>query len=256
MPEQNETVAETVELIDHRMRMTHSPTIGKLVEALCKAQLKFKPILKQTENAAFTRGSRVSYYADLAAYIDATQEALASEGLAVLQWPDVSPEAKNMTLESMLAHSSGEWMRSTLTLPALGRDGFTPQSCGSSITYARRYSYAAITGCAAEDDDGNAATGIGSKEAAKKTGDSKIAEANAPRVKEGAALFYVWNDEEQKAYLTGDKELMALNKELLLSLGKWNAKEGAIIYNSDSFESLKYELEQRKVPLKALQKAS
>ena len=94
------------------------------------------------------------------------------------------------------------------------------------------------------------------KTAARNVAAAKLAEANAPKLKEGAALFYVWNDEEQKAYLTGDKELMALNKELLLSLGKWNAKEGAIIYNSDSFESLKYELEQRKVPLKALQKAS
>lgn len=173
--------------------VTHSPTIGKLVLALAKAQLNFKAVLKQNENEAFKRGGRVSKYADLATYIDATQEALAKEELVVLQWPDVTPEAKSMTLVSILAHSSGEWMRGRLTLPAMGRDGFTAQSCGSSITYARRYSYAAITGCASEDDDGNAASGRGTSEAAKEVGDAKVAALKSKKANgEGAtALFYV-----------------------------------------------------------------
>jgi hypothetical protein len=173
--------------------VTHSPTIGKLVLALAKAQLNFKPVLKQNENAAFTRGNRVSYYADLATYIDATQEALAKEELVVLQWPDVTPEAKSMTLVSILAHSSGEWMRGRITLPATGRDGFTAQSCGSSITYARRYSYAAITGCASEDDDGNAASGRGTAEAAKEVGERKVAELKKKANGEPTPtmLFYV-----------------------------------------------------------------
>src|SRR5437762_3238502 len=132
-------------IFEQVFEVSHSPTIGKLIESLAKAQLNFKPVLKQNENAAFTRGNRISYYADLATYIDATQSALATEGLVLTQWPDVSPGAKSMTLVSILAHSSGEWMKGRLTLPALGRDGFTAQSCGSSITYARRYSYAAIT---------------------------------------------------------------------------------------------------------------
>lgn len=170
-------VVETpkLELIE-AWEVTLSPGwTGKLIEALAKAQLKFKPVLKQVENAAFTRGARISKYADLAEYIDATQSALAEQGLVVTQWPDVSPEAKSMSLVSYLMHSSGEWMRGKLTLPAIGRDGFTPQSCGSSITYARRYSYAAITGCASEDDDGNAASGRGSSEAAQAVGEAKVA---------------------------------------------------------------------------------
>lgn len=192
--------AETIEAIapvslEPVYEVTHSPTIGKLVLALAKAQLNFKAVLKQNENEAFKRGGRVSKYADLATYIDATQEALAKEELVVLQWPDVTPEAKSMTLVSILAHSSGEWMRGRLTLPAMGRDGFTAQSCGSSITYARRYSYAAITGCASEDDDGNAASGRGTSEAAQDVGKAKVAElkakkANGAPAEAPTALFY------------------------------------------------------------------
>ena len=46
---------------------------------------------------------RISHHADLATDIDATQEALASEGLVVMQWPGVSLDAKSMTLVNILA---------------------------------------------------------------------------------------------------------------------------------------------------------
>lgn len=187
---------------EQRWEVSLSPIwTGKLIEALAKAQLKYKPVLKTQENEAFSRGLRKSKYADLVEYIDATQAALAEHGLVVTQWPDVSPQAKSMSLISYLMHSSGEWMRGKLTLPALNRDGFTAQSCGTAITYARRYSYAAITGCASEDDDGNAASGQGSKAAAQEVAKGKIAEAHQsldPKVREIASraeapttLFYV-----------------------------------------------------------------
>lgn len=196
---QNKQVESPMETV---FEITRSATFGKLVAALAKAQLRFKPILKQNENAAFTRGTRISYYADLATYIDATQEALASEGLVVMQWPDVSLDAKSMTLVSILAHSSGEWIQGRLSLPALGRDGFTAQSCGSSITYARRYSYAAITGCAAEDDDANAASGRGTSEAAQEVGKRKVEDLKAKQnggIKP-TTLFFTYPDRHNGNY--------------------------------------------------------
>jgi len=247
--------------------VTMSPSIGKLVLALAKAQLNFKAVLKQNENEAFARGTgptrKVSKYADLATYIDATQEALAKEELVVLQWPDVTPEAKSMTLVSILAHSSGEWMRGRLTLPATGRDGFTAQSCGSSITYARRYSYAAITGCASEDDDGNAASGRGTSEAAQTVGKKKVDDlktkleqsieiANANKNGE-PALFYVWYDESQSAEITGADSLKTAHKDLLGPLYSKAAR--AIMANADELESLKYQFEQRGVRFRALPRA-
>jgi ERF superfamily protein len=246
---EEQKLPETVTL-ESVFEVTHSETIGKLVLALAKAQLQFKPIFKQTENAAFVRAGKASKYADLATYIDATQEALAKEELVVLQWPDVTPDAKTMTLESILAHSSGEWMRGRLTLPALGRDGFTAQSCGSSITYARRYSYAAIVGAASEDDDANAASGRGTSEAAQEVAKAKI-EALRPS---GSvpALFYVWFDESQTAEITGDVGLKKANEDLLKPLKLGNK----LIASADQLEGLKYQFEQRKVEFRPLKAAN
>lgn len=230
--------------------VTHSPTIGKLVLALSKAQLGFKSVLKQNENAAFTRGERKSYYADLATYIDATQEALAKEELVVLQWPDVTLDAKSMTLVSILAHSSGEWMRGRLTLPALGRDGFTAQSCGSSITYARRYSYAAITGCAAEDDDGNNASGRGTTEAAQAVGQAKIADlkkkANG-KPEPVSALFFTEPPSQNghfaewlniPEYLTAKPDQEESLRMLFTSHGAKKTKAGTALVPTEKMQSL------------------
>ena len=236
--------------------VTHSPTIGALVKALAKAQLSFKPVLKQVDNEAFKRNGKASKYADLAEYIDATQESLAKNELVVMQWPDVAQDAKAMTIESLLCHGSGEWMRGRLTLPALGRDGFTAQSCGSSITYGRRYSYAAITGCASQDDDGNAASGRGSAEEAQAVGEAKIAELRAKQAGNASnsvpSLFYTLFDESQTAEITVRLGLMKANEDLLrpLKLGK------QLIANADQLEALKYELDQRKVNFKALKVAN
>ena len=52
-------------------------------------------------------------------------------------------------------HESGEWIESTITVPMSKNDA---QGYGSAITYARRYSLAAITGLPQEDDDGNEAS--------------------------------------------------------------------------------------------------
>lgn len=151
-----------------------SPSIGKLVESLAKAQLAYDPALKDTKNPAYTN----SKYADLASIISATQPHLAAEGVAVIQMPHSEfgeGDAKKITVTTMLAHSSGEWIASDLTLPAMMREKFDSQSCGSAITYAKRYGYSAMTGVAPEeDDDGNKASGVGSKEAAHAVATEKL----------------------------------------------------------------------------------
>lgn len=246
--------------------VTHSPTIGELVKALAKAQLSFKPVLKQVDNAAFMRGGKASKYADLAEYIDATQESLAKNELVVMQWPDVSPDAKTMTIESLLCHGSGEWMRGRLTLPALGRDGFTAQSCGSSITYGRRYSYAAITGCASQDDDGNAASGKGTAEAAAAVGAAKIEElkrktkkTQEPRKSPPEHMTYALPESHNghRAYLTNVKEfgegLNEVAAEGLRQILKKYAKPdkaGLLYVEGDALTDLVAELRESSVELR------
>jgi hypothetical protein len=57
-------------------------------------------------------------------------------------------------VETILAHSSGEWVSSTLAVPLTKADA---QGLGSAITYGRRYALAAIVGVCPADDDGEAA---------------------------------------------------------------------------------------------------
>ena len=134
--------------------MNSSPSIATLAAALVDAQKEFSPAVKAKANPAF----KGSLYVDLASAIDAAQPALLKHGIAVLQGASGDVAQQSVTITTRILHSSGEWIEDALTLPAVNHTGFTAQSAGSAITYARRYSYMAILGFAPEDDDGNAAS--------------------------------------------------------------------------------------------------
>lgn len=124
--------------------MTSSQTIGKLAEALCKAQADMKPAVKEAENPFFH-----SSYADLATVSKAVFPVLTKHGLSISQ---ITEGEGSVT--TILMHTSGEWISGTLSLKPVKVD---PQGIGSAITYARRYALSAICGLATEDDDdGNA----------------------------------------------------------------------------------------------------
>lgn len=125
-----------------------SSAIGKLVAALAKAQGSIEGASKDKTNPHFK-----SDYADLASVWAACRAQLSKNKLAVIQ--TTSADGHKVTVETVLAHSSGEWISGTLTMTAQQN---TPQAIGSCITYARRYALAAMVGVAPEDDDGNAAT--------------------------------------------------------------------------------------------------
>ncbi len=124
-----------------------SENIGNLATALAEAQGKMQGAAKDSANPFFK-----SRYADLASCWEACRAALSKSGLAVIQTPRAT--ADGIEVETMLAHSSGEWVSETLSLPVQKSDA---QGIGSAITYARRYSLCAIVGVAPEDDDGNQA---------------------------------------------------------------------------------------------------
>ncbi len=54
----------------------------------------------------------------------------------------------------MLAHSSGEWIKGELWMPAAKRDA---QGFGSALSYARRYCLSSTVGLGTDDDDGTVA---------------------------------------------------------------------------------------------------
>jgi hypothetical protein len=121
----------------------------EIAQAFIKAKREFAPALKCATNPQFK-----SKYADLAACLEAVEDALLNNNIALYQ--ETSPDDTGVTVETILLHESGESIRSgKLHVPASKHD---PQGYGSALTYARRYSLMAACGIAPEDDDGNAAS--------------------------------------------------------------------------------------------------
>ena len=129
------------------MNAIHSDQVNELFTALAKAQ-------GEMQNAAFNRVNPAfkSKYADLSAVRDATMPALTKNGLSLVQVTTLN--TTEMLLITRLGHTSGQWLQSVYPIPVSDR----PHIMGSALTYARRYSWAAICGVASEEDeDGNAA---------------------------------------------------------------------------------------------------
>jgi hypothetical protein len=130
--------------------VNHSPEIGKLAGALAKAQAKIKAAAFDRVNPHFK-----NKYATLNSVIDAIRAELTANEIAVIQGTDTADDGA-LICETMLVHSSGEWIKSALRLHP--RDNGA-QSVGSALTYGRRYLLAAMTCNASdEDDDANAAS--------------------------------------------------------------------------------------------------
>lgn len=133
--------------------MNRSDAIGNIAVALVKAQAKIKAALKDSTNPHFK-----SKYADLSSVVEAVKTPLLECGITFLQ--GVQDAEGGVAVETMLLHSSGEWLSSTLRLPATKQDA---QGYGSAITYGRRYGLQAMCGVPSEDDDGNAAAASSAK---------------------------------------------------------------------------------------------
>lgn len=121
----------------------------KIAPAFIKAKKEFAPAMKDKANPAFR-----SKYADLGACLEAVEDALLNNDIALYQ--ETFEDASGVTVETVLLHTSGETIRGgKLHVPAAKQD---PQGYGSALTYARRYSLMTACGIAPEDDDGNAAS--------------------------------------------------------------------------------------------------
>lgn len=139
---------ETITIIN--LDIVMSPEIGKLAEALCKAQGAMKSAHKNKDNPYFK-----SSYSDLDSCWDACRDPLSKNGLAVTQCHRQNDKG-DIVLETFLIHSSGQWMKGTLQVRPTKND---PQMLVSATTYARRAGLCAMVGISPADDDGNDASG-------------------------------------------------------------------------------------------------
>ena len=132
---------------------------GALALALSKAQSAFLPLKKDGKvEIGMKNGEKYGYkYATLAACFETTRKALADNELALTQV--LESRAEGLVLISRLIHSSGGEIASTMRVPIdEGARNFI-QGMGSSITYIRRYSYSALLGISADEDDDGALGG-------------------------------------------------------------------------------------------------
>jgi len=126
-----------------------SESIAALSAALAKAQAEIENASKTASNPHFK-----SKYADLAEVLNTVRPVMSRHGIAIVQMP--SFESGLASVETLMTHSSGEWISNICSAPVSKQDA---QGVGSAITYLRRYSLAAFAGIAQEDDDANAAVG-------------------------------------------------------------------------------------------------
>ncbi len=144
---------------------THSVSIaressetGQIAAALVSALSKLRnpPRNRSVEVSTRGGGKYAFRYATLDKILDMARPVLAAEGLVLFQ-PISTNEKGGLVLVTRLLHRSGEWMETSIPLPAPGGD---PQSFGSAVTYLRRYAVTALLGIASdEDDDANRAAG-------------------------------------------------------------------------------------------------
>ena len=129
--------------------MTNSDSIVEILKAFSLFQGALENVTKDKAGHGYK-------YATLGACIDAAKPCLLVNGLSVIQL--VGSNEKGPTLETILGHSSGEFISTICDMPIAklqgGGGGNPAQVMGASITYLRRYQYAAIIGLAQDDTDG------------------------------------------------------------------------------------------------------
>ena len=228
---------DTGELVEAMTRpVTFSRSIAQLAGALAKAQGAMTSAEFDRTNPHF--GSR---YMSLASLWATIRGPLSANGLSVLQL--VSADGLLVSVETLLAHESGEFVQTTLKLTA--RD-VSAQSLGSLVTYLRRYALSALVGVVGDDDDdANAADALKSvkpekaakaaegREASREGGAGRSRPAPAAKVEtitreQQTRLFAIatesgWKNNEIKRFLaehyayTSSKDIRVADYDRIIS---------------------------------------
>ena len=119
----------------------------ELFDALAQAQGEIENASKSSSNPHFK-----SKYADLAEVLNTVRPVLSKFGLSVTQSTGYNGSLVSVT--TLLAHKSGGYITSEAACQPAKSDA---QGIGAATTDLRRYSLAAMTGVAQEDDDGQSA---------------------------------------------------------------------------------------------------
>jgi len=132
-----------------------SETIGAIAAALAKAQgelINPEKSLTATLRSPFPQGDdRTFRYASLASGLDIVRKSLGQHEIATIQTTTIDRTTGQISLTTLLAHSSGEWISSDWPVCPISETA-NPHRMGTALTYARRYALFALVGIAGEDD--------------------------------------------------------------------------------------------------------
>ena len=117
-----------------------------------KIQEKELSVLKTAANAAFKQNGKISKYADLNSILSVVIPEL--NAVKLVTGFMLTGDKLFMQVTDT---ESGEWFRFACQLNLVGQ---TAQQIGSQITYYRRYMFNSLFNLQAEDDDGNATSGV------------------------------------------------------------------------------------------------
>jgi hypothetical protein len=132
-----------------------SESIAALAAALAKAQIGLtnpeKSLTGTVPSSRYDEPGRTFRYAPLSSGLDIVRKALGEHGIATLQTTTIDQDIQSVSLTTVLAHASGEWIASDWPVCALS-DMAAPRRMGAALTYARRYALFTLVGIAGEDD--------------------------------------------------------------------------------------------------------
>jgi hypothetical protein len=132
-----------------------SESIAALAAALAKAQMALtnpeKSLIGTVPSNRPDEPERTFRYAPLSSGIEIVRKTLGEQGIATLQTTTIDQDIQSVSLTTVLAHASGDWIASDWPVCALS-DVAAPRRMGAALTYARRYALFALVGIAGEDD--------------------------------------------------------------------------------------------------------
>jgi hypothetical protein len=194
----------------------------KLFEALAKMQGALDNATKSSDNPYFK-----SKYADLAQCRQTAKKPMADNGLSISQ--HCTFDGQFVQCVTILGHSSGQMMISTLMIPVAKKDA---QGIGSSITYARRYALSSIIGLTQKDDDGEGAVGRTEKDAETKW--EKTAKKSQEILRNADKL-----NEQESWRLTNEGIQVKWKDGSWVPLNKIELRYLEVMLNMEKFEGIK-----------------
>jgi hypothetical protein len=213
-----------------------SESVAALASALAKAQAELvnpeKSLTATIRTGRMGEGERSFRYAPLSSGLDIVRKTLGQHEIATVQTTAIDQSSGIVSLTTMLAHASGEWIASDWPVCPVAETA-NPQRMGAALTYARRYALFTLVGIAGEDDldapdlcTGSPSPPPAADETSPKPGSGQL-EGPLRRPGNGQRRHSIQGD--RPGTLEPNRSV-ALRKNLLTELGKITSVDAAAMW--------------------------